>query len=141
MIDAFRGLATFDLESDGKLCAWLAKIVENRIRMALREGRAQKRGGGQVQRFADAAETFHASAVGGSDATPSQNAAGAELGDRLEQNIHRLPERQREVIIHRFFCDMSYEEISEEMELSGANAARSLFSKALKSLGSRIEQD
>ncbi len=139
MIDAFRGLSKFDVKSDGKLCNWLAKLVENRIRSTLREGRAQKRGGGDVKRFADAAQSVAASALRGHDATPSQNAVGSELQDRIEEHIHSLRERYREVILHRLFCDMAYDDIAEEMGLAGANVARSLYSKALDELGSLLE--
>ncbi len=138
MVDAFRGLGTIDLESDPKLTGWLTKIVENRIRMTLREGRAVKRGGGNVKRFGDAAETFRVSALPGADATPSQNAVGAEAQAHMDARLQQLSERQREAVIHRFHCGMSYEEMAEEMGLAGAAAARSLYSKALRALGDGI---
>ncbi|MCA8941779.1 MAG: sigma-70 family RNA polymerase sigma factor [Planctomycetes bacterium] len=141
MVDAFRGLSKFDIESDGKLCAWLSKIVENRIRMTLRSAKAKKRGGGAVRRFSDASGSFRESAVPGGGATPSQNAQGGELGDRIEDNLQLLTERQREVIVHRFFCDMSYDEVAEAMGLDGPDSARAIYSRALRALGSRIGSD
>ncbi len=134
LMDAFRGLSTLDIGSDGKLTAWLARIVENRIRMTLRSSQAQKRGEGAERRFADSAETIRVSRLPGDDATPSQFAMNRESHDRIADSLLLVPERYREVIIHRYICEMSYAEIAEELGFANADAARAMYSKALREL-------
>ncbi len=138
LFDAFRGLENFDTRSDGQLLGWLSKIVENRLRAMLRHGRAQKRGGDQVQRFADFSQACGPSRFADLGASPSQNAMGAELETRVSEKVHELPEQQRELVILRLYCQLSYEEIAAELQLGGADSARALFSRALRTLGSMV---
>ncbi|HEX5054110.1 MAG TPA: sigma-70 family RNA polymerase sigma factor [Planctomycetota bacterium] len=138
LADAFQRLDRFDVDSDGKFCNWLATIVENRIRMTLRSGRAHKRGGGRLQRFGDAAESVHASHLPGDEPTPSQHARGAELGEQMERALLELPERYREIIIHRYYCQMEYAEIAPLTGLANADAVRAVYSRALRELRARL---
>lgn len=139
MLDAFRGLDRFDLDSDGKFCNWLATIVENRIRMTLRAGSAIKRGSGNVQRFADAPKTMHASQLQGDGSTPSMHAAGSELTEQMETGLQQLSEEYREVIVQRVFCQMTFSEIAESMQLRNGDAVRSVYTKALLALRTHME--
>lgn len=52
---------------------------------------------------------------------------------RIENMVARLSNRQREIIYLRFFRNMSYEEISEIMEIN-YQVSRNLLSQALKAL-------
>ncbi len=141
MTDAFRALDDFDVGSDGKFCNWLATLVENRIRMAMRAGRRLKRGDGRVQRFADAASTIHDSRLAGDGATPSQEAMGRELNQRMERVLLDLSEQHRELIIQRYFSQMSYEEIVESLGYASGGAVRAEYSRALKEFRCRLEPD
>ncbi|MEM7205751.1 MAG: sigma-70 family RNA polymerase sigma factor [Planctomycetota bacterium] len=138
MTDAFLGLATFEVGSDGKLCNWLATIVENRIRMTLRAGRRHKRGGEKVQRFADHGSTISGSKLPGDTPTPSQHAAGAELDERVRDALRELPDDYREVLVHRVFCGMTYPEIAESMAMRDGDAVRGLFAKALREAQAKL---
>lgn len=141
LFDAFRGLENFDTKSDGQLLGWLGKIVENRLRATLRHGRAQKRGGDRVQRFADFSQACGPSRFADANATPSQNAMGTEMQARISEKVHELPEQQRELIILRLYCELSYDEIAAELQLGGADSARALFSRALRALGSMVSPE
>ena len=94
MMTAFAKLDRFDVTSDGKFCNWLAKLVENQIRMDLRARGAQKRGSGRARRQADLDSAVHASQIGGAEPTPSEHAVGAEANDAIEQYEQRLTDLQ-----------------------------------------------
>lgn len=138
LADAFRSLDRFDV-SQGRFCNWLSQIVENRIRMELRKGSAQKRGGGRELRFADGGSQLRSSLFPGTEPTPSQNLAGQEAEDRVQSCLLAMGERHREVIIQRMICEMSFAEIAEQMGFEQESSARNLYSKALKELKHRIE--
>jgi len=134
MSDAFRNLQQFDSGSDGKFCNWLSALVQNRIRMALRSGQAKKRGGGNVKRFADQQDTVRASHLRGHEATPSQHARVSETNEQMEQALQQLSETNRELIVQRYYCQMTYEEIAEAMEYDNTDTARAAYSRALRAL-------
>ncbi len=141
MVDALRGLQSFRLDSDGRFCNWLARIVENRIRKQLRFVAARKRGGGQVQRFADADDSVHDSALQGAEPTPSMKLRGVEAEQRVEEALLDMPDRSRDLLVQRLFAEMSYDEIAAEMDLASPDSARALFSKALRELGQRMKSE
>ncbi len=141
LIDALRGLAKFSAQSDASFVNWLSKLVVNRIRMAWRAAATEGRGGGRVQRFADADHTVRDSHLIGDTPTPSKHAEATEVEDQMAAKIQLLPERYREVIIERAQCQMSYEEIAQSMDFPNANAARAFFSKALRRLNALMPSD
>ncbi len=141
MVDAFRSLEEFDVSSDGKFCNWLASLVENRIRMAMRAGRCLKRGGGRVRRFADSPASVHDSRLAGDGATPSQEAMGMELTERMEHVLLEMPENHRELILQRYYSQMSYEEIAESLSYQNTSAVRADYSRALKEFRLRLDPD
>ncbi len=55
---------------------------------------------------------------------PESHAIGRELADRLRQAIAQLPEREGSVFCQRFFDELSYDQIAENLAISrGAVAA------------------
>lgn len=138
LADAFRSLDHFDV-TKGKFCNWLSQIVENRIRMELRKGNAQKRGPGRELRFADGASQLRSSLFAGAEPTPSQHLAGQETEDRVQACLLEMSERHREVIIQRMICEMSFAEIAEQMGFEQESSARNLYSKALAELRQRVD--
>jgi RNA polymerase sigma factor (sigma-70 family) len=59
-----------------------------------------------------------------------------ELKDRLVTSLNRLSERQREVIVLRFYHNLGFEELAEVMEMN-TQSVRNLLFRALQSI--RIE--
>jgi len=53
--------------------------------------------------------------------------------DKLAKQLNRLPERERKIIVLRFYKDMEYGEIAGTMGISEANA-RKIYSRALNKL-------
>ncbi len=136
--DAFLGLDNFDIGSDGKVCNWLATIVENRIRMAIRAGRTLKRGGGKVERFGDRGEAMRDSQLPGDAPGPGEYAQAAEISEKMQRALEGLPEQHREVLLQRVYCRMTYTEIAESLELKNGDAVRGLYMKALRELQERL---
>lgn len=53
--------------------------------------------------------------------------------------VARLPQRQREVIVLRYWCDLSFAEIAELLGMP-ASTARSLSQRAVRSLAHQLEE-
>jgi len=132
--DAFRGFKSLSGGSDGAICHWLSKIVENRIRMALRERRAQKRGGGRERRFADATSEVRNSQLPGDHTAPSTGAERGELSERVQLGLRAVSEQHREVLLQRVYCRLTFAEIASNLELRNADAVRTIYARALLEL-------
>ncbi|MFD0685928.1 SigE family RNA polymerase sigma factor [Actinomadura fibrosa] len=69
--------------------------------------------------------------------------AAAMVGeDRREvlRALHRLPARQREALVLRYFCDLSEEEIAGAMRVS-RGTVKSTMSRAIAALGRMLEEE
>jgi len=133
---AIKDLQTFEHRSEGSFCNWLAQCVENTMRNHLRNDAAQKRGGGKVKRFTDFAESLAESIFADGDCLPPSHQARAREDEaRVEAALLHLSERYREVINLRVYCEMSYQEIADTMNLTTENTANVLFLRARHQLG------
>ena len=54
--------------------------------------------------------------------------------------LHRLPARQREALVLRYFCELSEEEIAEVMDIS-RGTVKSTTSRAIAALGRILEEE
>jgi RNA polymerase sigma-70 factor (sigma-E family) len=72
----------------------------------------------------------------------SAEAAAMVAEDRREvmEALHRLPVRQREALVLRYFCDLSEEEIADAMRVS-RGTVKSTTSRAIAALGCMLEKD
>ena len=135
LLDAYRAVEGGEIVSEAAFCSWLARCVQNRALDELRRGRAEKRGGGAVQRFTDLETScLSASVFDGGTATPSECLSAQETEERLERLLAGLDARYREVLSLRCYCGMSHREIAEAMELPSENTANALFLRARKAL-------
>lgn len=139
LLSAFRSLDSFEHRSEGSFRNWLAGIVENRIRDYVRKRDAEKRGGGQVVPSALRDASGRGSPAPASpEPSPSEHAMGRELEARIERALLGLGERYRRAFELRRLAEMSYEEIAEEMGLSGAASARALFARTLSKIADAV---
>ena len=139
LLVALRNLGSFEIRSEGSFRHWISRLVENRIRDAARRTGALKRGAGKERTFAAYdSSVLSDSVLAGRDPTPSQVLQGRELEERLENALLQLDERHRRVIELRRLCELEYQEIAEELGLSGASSARSLFARAMNALSQRL---
>jgi RNA polymerase sigma factor (sigma-70 family) len=132
--DALLGLQRIDASSEGLFAHWLARCVENNLRDALRRGRAHKRGGGRLQRFADLEQSLSASLFPDRQLPLTQVLRGQELEERIERSLLQLGARYREVIVLRVRGGLDYREIATAMALPSENSANVLFLRARKRL-------
>jgi len=137
--DALLGLQGIDAASEGLFAHWLARSIENNVRDALRRGRAQKRGGDRVRRFADLEQTLSDSLFPDQQAAVSQVLRGQELEDRIEQKLLDLGARYREVIVLRAYGGLTFREVAEAMGLPSENTANVLFLRARTRLAELLD--
>ena len=145
MIDAVRGFQNFELRDEGALTAWMAAIVENRIRGTRKYLYAQKRDRRRDVHFEQIAEhlsqsnasAFHPQA----DDTPPPEAClrRAEVEVLLE-SLDALPDRYREIIVLRDQKGLAWEEVAECLGRPSADAARMMHAKAKIALRKEMKQ-
>lgn len=119
---AFEYLPTFQNRHPAGLNAWLASILEHKLREAIRRARAQKRGGEhQTIREGDglySSVIMHLSQIAGIEATPSKCLANAEINQKIAEAIARLNADDAELIRLRCLEDLTRREIAERLGMS-----------------------
>ncbi len=139
LLDAFKGLKSFEPRSEGSFRNWLARCVEREIVDSVRTESRKKRGGGAVRRFSDYDTSLLGSSIFGADATsPSAGVRADEFGQRIEEALLQMPAYQRDLIVLRALCDMSYAEVAAELGISREETVRVAYSRALKQLEERL---
>jgi RNA polymerase sigma-70 factor (ECF subfamily) len=139
LLDAFRGIDRFREQSEATFRNWIARIVENNVRDQERHRTARKRGGGKMQSLSELSDSSDAEAAAAHDATPSQVAGAREDAAMIESALLQLGERQREVIVLRDRCEMSFEEVAKAMHLKNSESARMMHRRALQDLAVAIQ--
>jgi RNA polymerase sigma factor (sigma-70 family) len=122
--DAFaRALRTgASWRADGPLEAWLWQLVLNEARDAERRRRRRERLTGRLVR-----------------AFERGSAAPAAIDDTLFGPLRRLPSRQRDCIVLRYYGDLSYEQLAAVMGIEPGTVG-ALLSKAHKTLRVELEK-
>lgn len=140
LLDAFRSIDRFRDRSEGSFRHWLAKIVENNVRDRERRRTAQKRGDGRERVFRDLfdSEAGGGPEVPGRDSSPSQVASSREDVALVEAALLRLNEKQREILILRDRCGMSFEEVAQAHGLKNAESARTTYRRALAAFAAQL---
>jgi RNA polymerase sigma factor (sigma-70 family) len=119
LIKALRHVGSFDFRHDGALQAYLRQAVMNRIRDECR--RVDRRPVMQ-----EVGEDLTAP-----NATPLEEAVGAEALRRYEDALSTLREDDKDAIIARVDLECSYEEIAELLGKPSVAAARMMVGRAL----------
>jgi RNA polymerase sigma-70 factor (sigma-E family) len=112
------------LRDPDRALAYLRQSVVNRSRSALRHRSVE-------QRHAPAPMPDHASAEHG--------ALEAMERDNVIRALHQLPRRQREVLVLRYYVDLSEAQIAEAIGIS-RGAVKSHASRGMASLRASLEQ-
>ena len=125
MLCAFRNLDTY--RPEGKFRAWVFRIAVNQARDWLRR---RKR----------APVTVPDDGPPAADAPPDADALARERAQRVEQALERLPEADREVLVMRYYGEMTFKTIAQATdEPLGTVLARA--HRALRKLGNLIPED
>jgi RNA polymerase sigma-70 factor (ECF subfamily) len=136
LLRVFQNLEQFAAQSEASFRHWIATCVANSVRNTLRDARAEKRGGQRVRVFAELfPESLASSIFPGKGPTASAILQGAETLEKIEAALLSLEECDRELIILRRLCEMSYREVADKLGLSEV-AARQAFHRAM----ARLEQ-
>jgi len=125
MVHALRGLDAY--RPEGKFRAWVFRIAVNQARDWVRR---QKRVAGPV--LNDPPPATHA--------PPDGKAVSRERAGRVAQALARLPDPDREVLLMRYYGDLTFKAIAQATgEPIGTVLARA--HRALKKLGSLLPEE
>ena len=128
-----RNLRAFHGQS--RLQTWIFRIAMNKARDYLEKQQAAKRGGGSVLWSLDALDFETGLSLDLPSPTPAPDAVAmtAENVDRVGTALTRLSTAAREIILLRYFADLSYEEIAQTLGLKPKTVSSRL-SKSLDRL-------
>lgn len=139
MLRVLRGLGGFEPRSEASFYHWVSRLVANELRDLWRRSRAEMRARGRTREFGAFDTSILASALGAAQGpSPSEAAGGAELGAQLETALLALSERDREALVMRELCGLSYAEIASELELGGESSARAFVARAKARLSEKL---
>jgi RNA polymerase sigma-70 factor (ECF subfamily) len=132
-LSAIKALDSFNGRS--QLQTWLFRIAANKARDYRERLRAAKRGGGQVTISLQAEDPENGLTIDPPSHLPSPDATvmNAERIALTRAALDRLGEPCREIIELRYFGDLSYDEISNELQLN-VKTVSSRLSKCLDRL-------
>ena len=118
-----------------RLQTWIFRIASNKTRDHLDKKRAAKRGGGQATLSLQAEDSATGQTLDPpSDAArPDELLSNSESAMQVDRALEQLGQPCREIIHLRYFADLSYEEISRELELNQKTVSSRL-SKCLDQL-------
>ncbi|MEM7308221.1 MAG: sigma-70 family RNA polymerase sigma factor [Planctomycetota bacterium] len=141
-VSAVRSFPSFERRDEASLIHWLARIAERQVNAAADRLGAAKRDPGMER----ALEHVRASLSSGdlrlepaADVPlPPEQAARAELVQRVEECLAELKEEYREVILLRTYAGASWETVAALMGRASANACRMLHTRALVELAARV---
>lgn len=133
IVAALDDLPGLSFRGEDAFVAWLAAVAERRILMKARHHRARKRDV-RRQRPMEAA-----AGVPGDFTSPTQGAVRRELAEGIERALKELPPRERRVVELHSFQGRGFDEVAQELGLSGKSAAYRIFERALKNLGRLLD--
>jgi RNA polymerase sigma-70 factor (ECF subfamily) len=133
LLDAFRSLDRYEPRDEAGFLAWLAGIVEHRIRDAADFHASERRDPLRARPLESADAGLPDHAIG-----PPESVARAEQVARLEATLAELPEPDRELIIQRDYIGLSWAEVAERTGRPSPDAARMRHAAVLIELGQRM---
>lgn len=140
LLEAFQSIDRLEQRNESSFRHWLGRLAHNNVLDHLRRRKAQKRGGGRVRNLGDLGQTTLSESVfAGPQPSPSKFAMGQELENQLETILLALDERDREMIVLRRLCGLSYRDIAREMGFEKEATARSVFSRAWTRFQEKLE--
>jgi RNA polymerase sigma-70 factor (ECF subfamily) len=133
-IEVFRSAGNFKGES--KLSTWLYRIATNRSLNYLRNNKRRRFFQSIEEAFTGGRNNNHEISQNDAD-QPDKNITDRERGEILHLAIDHLPDKQRIAFTLNKYEDLSYQQISEIMEISLASV-ETLIHRAKKNLQSQL---
>jgi RNA polymerase sigma-70 factor (ECF subfamily) len=132
-LESFKGGSQFQ--------TWLFRIAANKARDYRERRRAAKRGGGQTTLSLDAEDPENGLSLDPPTTAPGPDIQlmSAEQVAQVHRALEKLDEPCREIIELRYFADLSYDEISQSLDLNPKTVSSRL-SKCLDRLEVVINQ-
>ncbi len=136
--EAVRGAESKEFESEGHFRAWLNRLVENRIRKEARYFNRQKRDINKEEAL------MHSR---GEEQKPDKTLGPRpvsivehfdELG-RMEEALEKVPKDTREILVMRYFEELTYQEIGARIEKS-EEASRKIINRAVQLLAREMDR-
>lgn len=132
LLEAYRLFERFDGAGADEFRAWLAGILRNKAREAVRRFHGTD--------MRDAGREVGLSGVGAADTpTPSGQAVRREEAEAVLAAIHRLPPDYQQAIRLRTWDGLSFAAVGEQTGRT-EDAARMLFARAMKRLEQELER-
>jgi RNA polymerase sigma-70 factor (ECF subfamily) len=122
LVQGFRGLDHFTVRTPGGFYIYMSECVRSAIARAARSEGAQKRGRGTVRPLS--AFDYSACLFPNQDPTPSALLRRKERSELVRQALFSLNERDRQILVDRYFKEMSISEIAQSLGLTANTASQ-----------------
>ena len=135
--EAVRGSEAREFESEGHFRAWLNRLVENRIKKEARYFGRQKRNSGKEEPLlgVKGEEKKSAKTIG---PRPVSIVEHFDEIERLEEALEKLPSEIREILIMRYFEELTYKEIGKLIKKS-EEATRKTVNRSIQLLAREMD--
>ena len=136
--EAVRGAESKEFESEGHFRAWLNRLVENRIRKEARYFNRQKRDINKEEAL------MHSR---GEEQKPDKTLGPRPVSivehfdelARMEEALEKVPKDTREILVMRYFEELTYQEIGKRIEKS-EEATRKIINRAVQLLAREMDR-
>jgi len=126
LLQTFKRIEGFEHRGEGAFQAYLRQAVMNRVRDELRKARHR-------------AETVElSSGLPDEQASPLEQAVGAEALERYDAALERLTAEERELIVARVELGLTYSEVAAAVGRPSSDAARMAVGRALVRLAEEM---
>lgn len=129
LIACVRNLPSIEIRTEGELLGYFRTAVNGRIVDVYRRARRRP----ARSELSEQAESH--------DASPLEEAIGAETLDRYEQALAQLIDEDRQAIVLRGEFGLAYDEIARQLGKSSADAARKAVTRAIARLADAMGHD
>jgi RNA polymerase sigma-70 factor (ECF subfamily) len=139
VLDAIRGFAKFEGNTEAELLQWLRRLLLNNLADFTRQYReTDKRQIDREVRLEGDSSDERGGGLAAAWPSPSGEAMAHEQAEAIRRAIERLPDDYRRVIVLRYQEERSFEEIGDLLGLT-ANAARKLLLRAVERVQRELE--
>jgi RNA polymerase sigma factor (sigma-70 family) len=139
-VEAVSSVANFRFVGPGSLKAWLTRIAENQVSTAVKYWASQKRDV-RRERVADDSHIDLPPSPASAGPGPATHARRSEHLERVKEAIGQLEDRQRRIVVDRYFWGMPWAEVRADVgAASDAMIMKEFRTRVLPALGDLLRQ-